>query len=94
MNRVLVTPKFAEQLGEEQGSVDLRKRIHAAVRLLADDPISNSASAPFAQYANIRAASIGDYLLLFTFDPKKAEVYLLSLLRKSEGSPSPTRQGG
>lgn len=86
MNRILVTDGFVEQLRAEQESEELGKRIHSAVRLLADDPILNSSSSPFEQYADIRATSIGDHLLLFRFDPAKDEVYLLSLLRKSDAS--------
>jgi ParE toxin of type II toxin-antitoxin system, parDE len=91
MNRVLVTEAFAKELGAEQESDELRKNLHTTVRLLADDPIANSASAPYEQYADIRAIGIGDHLLLFRFDPSKAEVVLLSLLRKSE-APAPVAQ--
>jgi hypothetical protein len=88
MNRVLVTDAFVEELGAAQESNELRKQLHSTVRLLAEDPITNSASAPYEHNADIRAISIGDHLLLFRFDPTKAEVYLLSLLRKS-GVPVP-----
>ncbi|MGB8987597.1 MAG: type II toxin-antitoxin system RelE/ParE family toxin [Candidatus Sulfotelmatobacter sp.] len=91
MNRVLVTDAFVEELAAAQESDELRKQLHSTVGLLAEDPIANSASAPYEQYADIRAISIGDYLLLFRFDPTKSEVYLLSLLRKSE-VPVPVEQ--
>ena len=99
MNRILVTDKFVEQLGEEQQvSEELRKDLHSAARLLADDAIANSSSVPFEQYSDVRAISVGDYLVLFQLDPEKSEVYLLSLLRKSESSvpadDAPPRQAG
>jgi mRNA-degrading endonuclease RelE of RelBE toxin-antitoxin system len=84
MNRILVTDAFAQQLIEERGSEELKQLLHAGVRRIADDPMSQSVSVPFEQYPDIRAARIGGYRVLFTFDPKKSELYLLSLLSPSE----------
>ena len=84
MNRILVTESFVDQLAEAQGSEQLRKDLHSAVRRLADDPTSNSFVVPFQEYGDIRMVSVGEYVILFKFDPVKSEVYLLSVLQTSE----------
>jgi len=85
MNRILVTEAFVKQLGEEQHSEQLHKQLHSAIRRLADDPTSNSVVVPFREYGDIRMFSLCEHVILFTFNPEKSEIYLLSILQKSEG---------
>jgi mRNA-degrading endonuclease RelE of RelBE toxin-antitoxin system len=95
MNRIFVSEDFVSQLRKAQEVEQVRNELHSAVRRLADDPTSNSFAVPFQEYEDLRMASVGEYVILLKFDPEKSEVYLLSILQKSENTdpaaPLPSR---